>query len=124
MKSQKILMITVLILVLSVVLTACFGNPLQDAVDDINNDEEMHAGLEGLYIVYAVAQGDSTIIVSFQAELEELATPEVAQAVADGATWEFEEAVREMEKAGISEPEVVLEFLDMDGNMLYVRKFS
>jgi len=110
--------------VLAVVLTACGGNPLQDAVDEINADEAMHAELEGLYTIHAEAQGDSTIVVRFKAELEELATPEIAQIVSESATSEFQEALREMQKAGIRDPEIVLEFLDMNGNLLYEHRFS
>jgi len=124
MKSPKKLLLSVLLVMLSIATIACFGNTLQDIADELNADEELHAGLDGLYTIHAIAQGDSTIIVSFQAVLEELATLEVAQAVAEGAALEFQEAVQEMEKAGVPAPEVVLEFLDMDGNMIYIRKFT
>jgi len=113
-----------LLVVLSMILTACNSNPLQDTVDEINADESMHAALEGLYTVHADTQGDSTIVVTFQAELEDLASPEVAEAVSDGVVSEFQDAVQEMQKAGISDPAIVLEFLDTGGNLIYARKFS
>ena len=128
MKSLRNLLLTALLLLLSVTvslfLNACGGNPLQDAVDEINSNEAMHADMDGFYKVHAEAQGESTIVVKFQAEHEELATPEVSQVVSDEAASGFHSAVQEMRKAGISDPTVVLEFLDMNGNQIYTRRFS
>jgi len=117
-------LLPVLFAAISLLLTACGGNPLQDVVDEINSDDAMHTELEGLYKVHAEAQGSSTIIVKFQAEFEELATPEVSQVVSDEAASGFQAAVKEMGEAGISEPAVVLDFLDMNGNSVYTRRFS
>ena len=108
----------------TLVLTACGGNPLVRAVDEINADEALHAELQGLYAVHAVAEGDSTLKVVFQAEIEELATREISEAVSNEAASQFQIAVEEMRRAGISEPAVVLEFFDMGGSLIYVRYFS
>ena len=117
--------VTAIVLVLSV--AACGSNPgdvLRDAVNEINSDESMHAALEGLYTVRAEARGDSTIVVVFKAELEGLASAEVSQAVSEEAGDEFQDAVDEMRKAGISNPKVILEFLDMNGTLIYSHEFS
>ena len=117
--------VTAIIMVLS--LTACGDDPakvLRDAVNEINSDESMHAELEGLYTVRAEARGDSTIVVVFKAELEELASVEVSEIVSEGGASEFQLAVDEMRKAGISNPKVILEFLDMSGTLIYSREFS
>ena len=128
MKILKIPSKTVLLIMLSValaiVLTACGGNQLDKFVDEINSGEAIHAEFEGLYKVHAETRGNSTIILVFQAELEELATPEVSQIVSDEAASESRAAVEEMRNAGISEPSVILEFLDKSGNLIYVRQFS
>ena len=122
-----LLVVTVIVLVLS--LTACGSsnnpaNVLRDAVNEINSDESMHAELEGLYTVRAEARGDTTIVVVFKAELEELADAEVSKAVSEHAGAEFQVAVDEMRKAGISNPQVILEFLDMSGVLIYSHIFS
>jgi len=115
---------SLLVITTCLFLAACGGNPLQDAVDEINSDEAMHADLEGFYKVHAKTQGESTIVVTFQTELEELSTPEISKTVSDEAAAGFLAAVKEMQKAGISNPAVVLEFLDMRGNPVYTRTFS
>jgi len=123
-KLLPVIFLSILSVALSLLLVACGGNPLQEAVDEINSDEAMHAELDGLYKVHAEAQGESTIKVVFRAELEELATSEISQLISDEAASEFLAAVDEMRKAGISEPAVVLEFLDLGGNIIYVRTFN
>jgi len=127
MKSPKSLLI-ISLLVLSVVLTAilaaCGGNQLEKIVEELNSDEAMHAELEGLYKVHAETRGDSVIAVIFRAEMEELATPEVSQIVSDEAASEFRAAVDEMRNAGITDPEIILEFLDMSGAVIFVRQIS
>jgi len=128
MKSKRNLSFIALVIVLSVAtlfaMTACGANPLQDAVDEINSNREMHEDLEGLYKVHAEVRERSTIVVSFRAEIEELATPEVSQIVSDEAASEFQAAVREMHKAGVSDAAIVLEFSDTDGNLIFTREFS
>ena len=124
MKQIRSLTLIIMMIVSAVVLVACGVDALQKAVDIINSDEEMHAEMAGLFTVYAEARGNSTMVVTFKAEMEELATVEVAQAGADAAASDFQVAVEEMRNARITDPKVILEFLDMDGNLLYSREFS
>jgi len=124
MKTLKNLSLTVMIILTLIVLIACGGNPLQDAVDEINADESMHEELSGLYKVCAEKRGESSIVVVFNAELEELATPEVSKAVSEGGASEFRVAVEEMRKARISNPQVILEFFDLDGFLIYTHIFD
>ncbi|MCL2820664.1 MAG: DUF4854 domain-containing protein [Oscillospiraceae bacterium] len=124
MKLRRSLPVFILAIVLVFTLTACNRDVLQEAVDEINSDESLHAELEGLYNVRAEKRGDSTIVVVFKAELEELATAEISQVVAEGGASEFQKAVEEMRKARISNPKVILEFLDMSGSLIYTREFN
>lgn len=124
MKSSGKLTLAVFVMVLCAALIACGGNALQEAADGFNSDEAMHAELEGIYTIHAQASGDSTVVVTFRAELEELAAPEVAQTVSDSAASEFQAAIQEMRNARITDPIIVLEFLDTTGNLIYIREFS
>ena len=131
MKSFKKILLTALAIVLAVALIACGSSSntnkvLQDAVEEINSDESMHKSLEGLYKVHAEARGDSTIVVVFKAELEELASREVSEFISGDkdVVSGFREAVDEMQKAGVANPKVVLEFQDMDGQLIYTHNFE
>ena len=125
MKTMKNLTLVVLAVLLAATLVACGPPSMQDIVDDVNSDEDLHNSLAGLYAFLAEARGDSTIALIFRAEMEELATPEVAQLSADTAGPEFQNIVLpEMRNAGISDPIVVLEYQDMDGVLIYSREFS
>ena len=121
------IMLILSVITLCVALTACGNNTMtliHDVVDDINSNDSLHSALNGLYTVHAEAQGVSTIIVTFQAELEDLESPDVAEAISNDIDSEFQNAVSEMKSAGIPEPAIVFEFLDMDGELLYTRKFN
>ena len=124
LKKTAFLVLIVSAMVLSFALAACGSNPLLDAVDGINSDESLHKALEGLYTVRAEARGDSTIVVILRAERNELADPEVAKSVSDSAAPEFQNSVRSMREARIHDPIIILEFLDMGGNLIYSREFS
>jgi len=126
MKLLKSFFVIAMTVVLVFALAACGDSSekiLKDAVDEINSDESMHSALEGLYTVRAEARGSSSIVVVFKAELEELATAEVSKAVSEEVTSEFQDAVNEMRKAGISSPKVILEFLDMGGQLVYTHEY-
>ena len=124
MKTLKRLSAISLAILLVFALAACGRDVLQEAVDEINNDPDLHAGLEGLFTVRAEKRGDSTIVVIFKAELEELATVEVSEAMAEGGAKEFREAVEEMRKARITDPKVILEFLDLSGTLIHTHEFN
>jgi len=122
-KLRKPIVILITIL-LAITLTACGRDVLQDAVDEINSDRELHEELSGLYTVRAEKRGESAIVVIFRAELEELATTEISRTVAEGGAKEFGEAVNEMRKARIVNPEVILEFFDLSGVLIYTHVFD
>jgi len=125
MKLLKSLLLMFSAILLTFLLTSCGGNPLQDAVDAINSDEAMHVEMEGLYTLHAETRGDSAIAVIYRAELEELASLEVAQAmISGGVSAEFQNAVSEMKNARITDPKVIVEFLDTNGNLIYSHEFS
>ena len=124
MKLLKNPALILLAILLTITIAACGGDPLQEAVDMINDDESMHEELEGLYTVRAEARGSSTIVVIFRAEMIELADPAVAEAVSESAESEFQAALREMRNARISDPKILLEFQDMDGVLIYTHEFS
>jgi len=124
MKSLKKAIFVLIAVLLIFIIAACGGDPLQDLVDEINADESMHEELEGLYIVHAEARGESSIVIKFRAELEELADPAVTEAVSESVASEFQEALQEMRNARISDPKIVLEFFDMGGNLIYSHEFS
>jgi len=124
--SLNIVLVSVF-LIIAMLVSACGDSThalLQETVDEINADEEMHAELEGLYTVHAEVQGSSTILVVFKAQHEDLASAEVAQTVSDNVVTEFQDAVTEMLSAGILDAAIVLEFLDTEGNRVYIRKFE
>jgi len=124
MKTLKRLSVLSLAILLIFALTACNRDVLQEAVDEINNDPELHGLLEGLYTIRAEKRGDSSIVVIFKAELEELADPDVSEAVAKEGANEFQRAVEEMRKARITDPKVILEFLDLSGILIYTHEFN
>jgi len=127
MKPLRNLLLIVTAIVFLLSLTACVNNAvnvLKETVDEINSDESMHAELEGLYAVRAEVRGDSAVVVIFRAELEELASPEVSKVISESVSSEFQLAVDEIRKAGISDPMVILEFQDLGGNLIYTHVFS
>jgi len=105
-------------------LIACGDDALQRAVDIFNSDEELHNDLAGLFIVYAEAKDGSTMVVTFRAEDEEVATIDVAEAGANAAAPLFRAAVNGLRNARISDPKVIVEFLDTSGALIYSREFS
>ena len=122
-KLRKLAIILISIL-LAATLTACGGDVLQEVVNEINSDREFHEALSGLYTVRAEKRGKSAIAVVFNAQLEELATTELSRTVVEGGAKEFGNAVNEMRKARISDPEVILEFFDLNGIMIYSHVFN
>jgi len=124
MTKLRILSVILMTILLSVALLACSSDVLQEAVDEINSDRELHEELRGLYTVRAEKRGNSAIVVVFNAELEELATTEISRTVAEGGAKEFGEAVNEMRKARITTPEVILEFFDLNGILIYTHVFN
>lgn len=124
MISLKKLALILSAIVFSLSLIACGSDLLQDAVDGINTDESLHAQLEGLYTIRAEVRSETTIAVIFRAQRDELATPEAAKTVSDNGASEFQYSVRGMREARIHDPKLILEFLDMDGNLIYSREFS
>jgi len=133
MKILKNSSAVILAILLTIMLVACNNNiffsacnrdVLQDAVDEINSDEDLHMEMRGLYTVRAEKRGESAIVVIFNAEHKELATAEISQTVAEGGAKEFREAVDEMRKAMITDPEVILEFFDLDGILIYTHIYN
>jgi len=124
MKVFRSILLVSLVIILTLSLAACGRDVIQDAVNEINADQSMHDELSGLYKVRAEKRGDSAIAVVFNAELEELATPEVSKAVAEGGASEFRVAVEEMRKARISNPQVILEFFDLNGILIHTHIFD
>jgi len=124
MKLIKNVAIVLLLSILFVSLVACRNNALNDAVDELNNDQSLHAQLDGLYTVRAEARGSSTIVIIFLAQQEELADIEISQAVSESAAPEFEYTLGEMKNANIRNPKIVLEFLDTGGGLIYRHEFS
>ena len=133
MKILKNLLAVILVILLTITLVACnngifFGacsrDVLQEAVDEINSDENLHTEMRGLYTVHAEKRGESAIVIIFNAEHEELSTAEISKTVAESVAREFQNAVEEMRKAMIKDPEVILEFFDLNGNLIYTHIFN
>ena len=124
MKIIKYSSVILLVIVFTIALTACNDDILQEVVDNLNNETDLHDGLQGIYKIRAEKRGNSAIAVIFTAELEEIATAEVSQIVAEGGADEFQEAVEIMRKARISNPEVILEFINMSGILIYTHVFN
>jgi len=124
MKLRKNILLIILVIVLTVTVVACGADALQRAVDIINSDEELHEDLAGLFTVYAEAKDGSIMIVTFRAEAEDVATIEVAEAGANAAAPLFRAAVNGLRNARVSDPKVLLQFLDLDGSLIYSREFS
>ena len=124
MKVFKSVLFITLTVILLLALSACDRDILQNAVDDINADESLKEELSGLYKIHASKRGSSTIVYTFSAEREELATAEVSKAVAEGGSNEFRNALNEMQKARISDPQIILEFFDLDGILIYTHIFD
>ena len=124
MKYLKVITVFILVVLLSVALVACGNDALQQIVEEINNDTGMHNELRGYFTVRAEARGPSTVVVVLRAERNELEDPEVAELMAVSGESFFREAVREMRAARISNPILLLEFLDMRGIIIYTHEFS
>ena len=124
MRLLRNLILIVLVIASTMMLIACGDDALQRAVDIFNSDEELHNDLAGLFIVYAEAKDGSTMVVTFRAEDEEVATIDVAEAGANAAAPLFRAAVNGLRNARISDPKVIVEFLDMSGALIYSREFS
>ena len=126
MKLLKNLVTIAAVIALIFSLAACGdgSNALQKAVDEINEAEANNSAMEGIYNIYAEARDESTMVVVFEAEMPVLANPEVAKDAAEAGAEAFQASVEELRRARVTDPKIILEFLDMEGELIYSREFS
>jgi predicted small lipoprotein YifL len=131
---KKVLIIlSVIILVFSLAACGSGGNPtdadskkaLDELVSETNNTfKEQASDYEGIYIVYAEARGTGTMAIIFQAEDPVFETLEFSETIAEGLAPTYSALPKVMRLGGINDPEIVVEFLSMDGDLILSQEFT
>ena len=86
--------------------------------------EALADDLDGIYTVNVEARDRRTLAIVFRAEDAEYEDLDISMQIADEVTPIYSEIPQAMRAIDIDDPIVLVEFLDMDGGLIYSREYN
>ena len=125
---RKLTLILVILMTLTLILTGCGGNPLQKVVKEAQAEiPALEKQFGGMMEIAIEARGENTLVYVYKYTMD-IGDISAAKGALESAmsvqTAVFDGLVQDLKKAGVKDAAIVVEYVNVDGTMIYSAEFK